>query len=211
MFREILDTFINTEDIKKSDRARLSSAINNFQRQLTLSQLFNDIYGKVHFRDDDFPTSYDFLCQLITIKEEEIADVLLNEEVTRKLGLNSLNNEDQRTVKLMISLVERGESSDLHKLVDGYDDLGSLILTYYNDNGIDLRRNGNIDRAIVEYKKALIISPNDENVYYNLSRAYIETGQKRNAKASIERALHINPDFEEGLKLLRYINQWLTK
>ena len=211
MFREVLDNYINTQDVKKADKARLASAINHFQRQLAVSQFFNDIYGKVYFRDDDFATSYDFLCQLITIKEDEIAEVLINEEVAQKLELSRLNNEDQRTVKLMISLVERGESSDLHKLVEGYDDLGSLILTYYNDNGINFRKSGNIDKAIVEYKKALIISPNDEHVYYNLSRAFIETGQKRNAKASIERALHINPDFEEGQKLFRYINQWLTE
>lgn len=207
-FREILDAYINADEIKKPDKARLASAINNFQRQLAVSQFFNDIYGKVYFRDNDFSTSYDFLCQLITIKEEEIADVLVNEEVTQKLNLDNLNQDEQKTVKLMISLVERGESSDLHELVENHDDLGSLILTYYNENGINLRKGGNIEKAIVEYKKALIVSPDDENIYYNLARAYIEIGQKKNAKTSIENALRINPDFSEGLKLFMYINQW---
>jgi tetratricopeptide (TPR) repeat protein len=207
-FREILDVYINVQDIKKSDKSRLAAAINNFQRQLAISQFFNDIYGKVFFRDDDFSTSYDFLCQLITIKEEEIADVLVNEEVARKLNLDDLGNDEQKTVKLMISLTERGESSAVRELVDTHDDLGSLILTYYNEAGINHRKNGNIDKAVIEYKKALTVSPNDENIYYNLARAYIEIGQKKNAKVTIEQALQINPDFREGLKLLKYINHW---
>lgn len=58
------------------------------------------------------------------------------------------------------------------------------------------------------FKKALTVSPNDENLYYNLARAYIEIGEKKNAKATIEQALKINPDFREGLKLFKYISQW---
>lgn len=206
--REVLDAHINAHEIPKADKARLASAINNFQRQLAISQFFNDLYGKVYFRDDDFSTSYDFLCQLITIKEEEIADVLVSEEVARKLTLNTLNNDDQKTIKLMVSLVERGESSALHELIDTNDDLGSMVLNYYNETGINYRKSGDIEKAVVEYKKALTVSPNDEHLYYNLARAYIEAGQKKNAKTTIEQALRINPDFNEGTKLLKYINQW---
>ena len=207
LFRDVLDSYMNAHDIKKADKARLASAINHFQRQLTISQFFNDIYGKVYFRDGDFSTSYDFICQLISIKEDEIADVLLNADVARKLNFESLGDDEQKTVKLMISLVERGESSNLHELVENHDNLGSLILNYYNDAGIDHRKSGDITKAIIEYKKALIISPKDENLYYNLARAYIEIGQKKNAKASIEQALRINPDFIEGVKLLKHINE----
>jgi tetratricopeptide (TPR) repeat protein len=207
-FREILDAYINNQEIKKADKTRLAAAINHFQWQLAVSQFFNDIYGKVFFRDDDFSTSYDFLCQLIIIKEEEVADVLVNEEVARKLNLDELDKDEQKTVKLMISLAERGESTALRDLVVKHDDLGSLILTYYNDAGINYRKEGSIEKAIVEYKKALTVSPRDENVYYNLARAYIEIGQKKNAKATIEQGLQINPEFSEGVKLLQYINQW---
>lgn len=206
-FRDVLDVYINERNFQATDKSRLASAINNFQRQLVISQFFNDIYGKVHFRDNDFSTSYDFLCQLIKIKEDEIADVLVNDDVTRKLNLDELSNDDQRTVKLMISLVERGESSALHDMVGVHDKLGSLVLSFYNDSGIDFRKSGNIEKAIIEYKKAITVSPNDENLYYNLARAYIDCGQKKNAEASISQALQINPDFREGMDLFKYIKK----
>src|SRR5512145_3066074 len=74
-FRDVLDVYISESNFQATDKSRLTAAINNFQRQLVISQFFNDIYGKVYFRDNDFSTSYDFLCQLIKIKEDEIADV----------------------------------------------------------------------------------------------------------------------------------------
>ncbi len=204
-FRDVLDVYISESNFQATDKSRLTAAINNFQRQLVISQFFNDIYGKVYFRDNDFSTSYDFLCQLIKIKEDEVADVLVSEEVSQKLNLDELNKDDQKTVKLMISLVERGESSALHEMVGGHDNLGSLILSYYNESGIDSRKSGNIEKAIIDYKKAITVSPNDENLYYNLARAYIDTGQKKNAEASITQALQINPDFKEGMKLFKHI------
>jgi len=207
-FRDVLDGYISESNFPATDKSRLSAAINNFQRQLVISQFFNDIYGKVYFRDNDFSTSYDFLCQLIKIKEDEVADVLISDEVSKKLKLEELNKDDQKTVKLMISLVERGESSALHEVVGANDNLGSLILSYYNESGIDSRKSGNIEKAIIDYKKALTVSPNDENLYYNLARAYIDSGQKKNAEASITQALQINPDFQEGKKLFKYVKNY---
>jgi tetratricopeptide (TPR) repeat protein len=207
-FRDVLDAFISGTHFQVTDKSRLTSAINNFQRQLVISQFFNDIYGKVYFRDNDFSTSYDFLCQLIKIKEDEIADVLLNEEVARKLNLDELTQDDQKSVKLMISLVERGESQVLQEMVSRHENLGTMVLSYYNGSGIDSRKSGNIEKAIIDYKKALTISPNDEHLYYNLARAYIECGQKKNAEASITQALQLNPDFKEGIKLFKYIKNY---
>jgi tetratricopeptide (TPR) repeat protein len=207
-FREVLNLFINMKNASQKDRTALTGVINDVQRKLAASREFTDLYGKVFFRDDDFATSYDFLCQLITIKEEEIANVLVNEEVSQSLNLDYLGKEDQKTTKLMVSLVERGELSVLRELVAAHDGLGSLILSFYNEAGISQRKAGNIDKAIVEYKKALSVSPNDEHVYYNMARAYIEIGQKRNAEVSIGQALQINPQFQEGLILQKYIQQW---
>jgi len=205
--REVLDAFINLKDVHQNDKTKLAGAINDFQRILATSQEFNDLYGKVYFRENDFATSYDFLCQLIKIKEEEITDVLVNEEVNQLLNLDYLSKEDQKATKLMVSLVERGELSALRELVATNDGLGSLVLSLYNETGISHREAGNIDKAIIEYKKALSVSPSDENLHYNLARAYIEIGQHKNAEASIGQALQINPQFQEGLRLFKHIQQ----
>lgn len=206
--RDILDGFINMTKIPQNGKIKLANDINDFQRTLSISQEFTDLYGRVHFRENDFTTSYDFLGQLIRIKEDEITDVLVDEEAGQLLKLRYLSEKDQQTTKQLVSLVERGELSELRELVAAHDGLGSLVLSFYNETGISHRESGNFGKAIAKYKKALSISSNDENLYYNLARAYMEMGQKRNAERSIRLALQINPQFQEGLRLEKYIHQW---
>ncbi len=206
--RETLELFIGLRDILPNDTNRLTNAINDFQQKIALSREFQDLYGRVHFRDNDFSTSLDFLGQLISIKEDEIADMLQNDDFHTTLILNKLDSEDQKTARLMVSLVERGEQAAIKTLVQENDDLASLVMAYYNDTGIGLRASGNFEKASTEYKKALTISPMDEHLYYNLARAYIEAGLKKDAETAVGQALFLNPDFHEGRKLQRYIANW---
>ena len=205
--REVLNLYTKTKDIQPKDKATLANIINGVQRKLAESREFIDLYGKVIFRDDDFATSYDFLCQLILIKEEEIHSVLVNDDVNQLLKLDHLSQKNRETTKLMVSLVERGELSMLQELVAANDGLSSLVLAFYNESGISYRKSGNIDKAIIEYKKALSIAPNDEHLYYNMARAFMEVGQKKDAEASIGQAIQLNPQFYEGLKMQKYIEQ----
>ncbi|OPY86979.1 MAG: Tetratricopeptide repeat protein [Smithella sp. PtaU1.Bin162] len=207
-FREVLEFFINATNMSEADKNKVVAPLNDFQQTLSNSHQFRDLYGSVAFRDNDFRTSYEFIGQLIKIKEDEIASVLINKEVGEILNLGNLNEEEQQKTLMMVSLVERGEQSVLQKLVSENDDLASLVLTYYNDNGINSRATGDINKAIQEYKKALFVSPHDEHLFYNLARACMETGDKKSAEENIRRALSINPDFTEGTKLLNYITQW---
>ncbi|MGV8056468.1 MAG: tetratricopeptide repeat protein [Smithellaceae bacterium] len=208
-FREILDDFINRAILSEAERISVTSSLNDLQQKLTNSQQFKDIYGAVTFRDDDFRTSYEFIGQLIQIKEDEIANVLIGKEVAQlKASLDELTEEEQQKTLTMVSLVERGEQMVLRQLVSENDELASLVLTYYNDNGVTSRAAGDVNKAIQEYKKALFVSPDDEHLLYNLARAYIEIGDKQNAEENIRLALDLNPDFIEGLKLQNYINQW---
>jgi tetratricopeptide (TPR) repeat protein len=206
--REVLNLYNKTNDIQPKDKIALANVINDVQRKLASSREFIDLYGKVIFRDDDFATSYDFLCQLIVIKEEEIASVLVDNDVNQSLKLGHLSEKDRETTKLMVSLVERGELSMLQELVAANDSLGSMVLAFYNEAGISYRKSGNIDKAIIEYKKALSISPNDEHLHYNMARAFMEIGQKKDAETCIGLAIQINPYFHEGLKMQKYIEQW---
>ena len=207
-FREALDYFINSAVLTETERVKATSSLNDFQQKLTNSHQFKDIYGAVTFRDDDFRTSYEFIGQLIQIKEDEIASVLINKEVGKILNIGELTEEEQQKTLTMVSLVERGEQMVLRQLVSENDELASRVLTYYNDNGITSRAAGDINKAIQEYKKALIVSPDDENLFYNLARAYIEIGNREKALESITLALTINPEFNEGLRLQNYIHQW---
>jgi tetratricopeptide (TPR) repeat protein len=210
-FREVLGIFIKKINImSEAHKNKVTPLLNDFQKILSNSIQFNDIYGSVAFRDNDFKTSYEFLGQLIQIKEDEIASVLINKEVSEILNLANLNKEEQEKTLQMVSLVERGEQSVLRKLVAENDGLASLVINYYNDTGINSRAAGDINKAIQEYKKALYVSPEDEHLFYNLARSYIEIGDKKNAEENIRQAISLNPEFKQGLKLQNYIDKWGT-
>lgn len=208
IFHDTLDAFIRAKGIIEADRLKVITALNDFQQQLAASRQFQDLYGAFAFRANDFKTSFDFIAQLITVREEDIADFLLNNEVASILSPDKLSRDDRDTAKMMISLVERGEQLTLREMVAENDDLASLILNYYNDTGINYRISGDMDKAITSYRKALSVSPNDEHLYYNIARAYIEKGNKNDAEECIGQALVVNPEFREGLKLQQYIKKW---
>lgn len=207
-FQEVLDIFINRAILSEDERNSLTGSLNELQQKIAGSHQFKDIYGAVTFRDGDFRTSYEFIGQLIQIKEDEIAGVLIGKEVGQIFSHVELTEAEQQKTLTMVSLVERGEQTALRQMVSDNDELASLVLAYYNDNGIASRISGDFNKAIQEYKKALFVSPDDEHLFYNIARAYLEMGDKKNAEQNILQALYLNPDFIEGLKFKNHINQW---
>jgi tetratricopeptide (TPR) repeat protein len=68
----------------------------------------------------------------------------------------------------------------------------------YNRLGITLRKQKRFLEAIEQYKKAIKLSPNDEVLYYNIGKAYLDAGNKVEAKLSLEQAVKIDKDFVEA-------------
>lgn len=78
----------------------------------------------------------------------------------------------------------------------------------YNTLGVKLRRKGDYPSAIHNYLRAIELSPNDENIYFNLSKAYFFMEEKDNARKSLVKALSINDNFPEARKFYqRLFNQ----
>ncbi|MCM0753793.1 response regulator [Desulfovibrio aminophilus] len=71
----------------------------------------------------------------------------------------------------------------------------------YKILGLKLRRDGDLDGAVEAYARALEMTPDDEHIHYNLSKALHLAGKEAEAQASIARALNLNPFFEEAKKL----------
>jgi tetratricopeptide (TPR) repeat protein len=76
----------------------------------------------------------------------------------------------------------------------------------YNRLGIALRRKGRYLEAIDEYKKAVRLDPEDEVIYYNMGRAYLEANMKRDAISSFKKALEIDPNFKECKEMLEKVS-----
>ncbi|MBF0551606.1 MAG: tetratricopeptide repeat protein [Deltaproteobacteria bacterium] len=80
-------------------------------------------------------------------------------------------------------------------------------LHVYNLVGIALRKVGRYEEAVRQYKKALELMPGDENIYYNIARAYYEMGDVKQAETNVRAALNINPKFEEATLFLKAIGK----
>ncbi|MCP4715790.1 MAG: tetratricopeptide repeat protein [Deltaproteobacteria bacterium] len=76
---------------------------------------------------------------------------------------------------------------------------------FFNECGIQLRKQKLYDEAIDYYEKAVKLSPDDENLYFNLARPCCESGNIERAQEVMYKALEINPKFKEGKALLNYI------
>ena len=64
----------------------------------------------------------------------------------------------------------------------------------FNLLGISLRQQGRWKDAVIEYKKALKIAPDDENLYYNIGMAYAEGKDFSEARANMIKALELNSE-----------------
>ncbi len=113
---------------------------------------------------------------------------------------------------LGITYLERGENSKaediLTRLVRLDGTFESEHKHLFNDFGINLRKNGMIEQSITYYKRALELSSQDENLYYNMARAYLEKKDFDSCLDFLLKGLELNPTQDI---LLRFLGWLLTK
>ncbi|MEA4856923.1 MAG: tetratricopeptide repeat protein [Solidesulfovibrio sp.] len=72
----------------------------------------------------------------------------------------------------------------------------------YNTMGIDLRKRGDYAGALHAYTQALHLTPNDENLHYNIAKACIFAKDYAAAVGHLEQAVALRDGFEEAGQLL---------
>ncbi len=81
----------------------------------------------------------------------------------------------------------------------------------FNEFGIKLRKNGLYKEALKYYFKAYRLEKWDEHLFFNIARACYELGKFKAAWRFIEKALKINPNFKEGIKLRKVLETHFSK
>ena len=205
-FRDVLEK-VRTTRMLPADAKQLQSDINTFQYDLSVSRAFRHLYGPVTFKDDDVETALDFMKQLIQLKDEEIAETM-----AEKIRQEEQQNDPLRArVHQIELLVEKGEYDTARTAAEGDEEAADALIEGYNNAGIQYRKERDYDRAVMTFKKALFVRPDDEGLYYNLARAYIEADDWKSAKNTIEEILQSQPDFTEGQRLLHYIHTRMSE
>jgi tetratricopeptide (TPR) repeat protein len=77
----------------------------------------------------------------------------------------------------------------------------------FNEFGINLRKSGLTDQAVEYYSRALAITEDDENLFYNIARAYFERGDEAECRENLQRALALNPDMDAALRFMEFLDK----
>lgn len=112
---------------------------------------------------------------------------------------------------LGLTYMERGEAEKAGDLFERIVHLDAAFSPehkhLFNEFGINLRKSKLHDQAVEYYSRALEITGDDENLYYNIARAYFERGDRDDCIENLKKALEIRPDFEEVLKFMEYLEK----
>ncbi|MDR1658496.1 MAG: tetratricopeptide repeat protein [Deltaproteobacteria bacterium] len=137
-----------------------------------------------------------------------------------------INNQHARAFKQMgliyqkMGLVDNAQqhlehAAELHMTLNQENEAEEILNTVltlrpnttnvYNSLGIIYRRQGRLEESVKAYKKAMLVHPDDENIYFNIARAQIELDRTAEAQESLKKAIALNPSFDPAKDLLRAI------
>lgn len=110
---------------------------------------------------------------------------------------------------LGLTYLERGESEKADNIFERLVKLDAAFEPehkhLFNDFGINLRKNKMYDQALEYYSRAESLATADENLYYNIARAYFEKHQIADTAHYLNKALELDPEHEAATQFL----QWL--
>ena len=112
---------------------------------------------------------------------------------------------------LGITYLERGEQGKAEDILSRVVKLDAAFEEQhkhlFNEFGISLRKNAMVKQSIKYYKRALELCTKDENLYYNIARAYLEGKEFDLCVEYLIQALHMNPAHEVSAKFLLWLVQ----
>jgi CheY-like chemotaxis protein len=76
----------------------------------------------------------------------------------------------------------------------------------FNTLGVNLRKQGDYPGALHAYRRALELTPSDENIYFNMAKAFYFMDNVEEASKNVIMALKMNPQFREADKLYQRIH-----
>ncbi|MFP4391622.1 MAG: tetratricopeptide repeat protein [Desulfohalobiaceae bacterium] len=147
--------------------------------------------GALHVEQGNRESGQEYLNEAIKLASKEARD---------NLGNLALQIAD-RIMQLDNQVAEQYYRKALQ--VKG-DKLGLQDVETFNRLGICLRQQKKPQLAIKEYLRALEISSENERLLYNLSMAYMEAGQIKQARDMISKLLKINPEFHLENEVVSY-------
>jgi tetratricopeptide (TPR) repeat protein len=213
---KINDTFLQDEDPKIREAAQLSEKCTVLIESGQLEEALQTCNEIIEINDD--AEVYYNMGYILSIKGN------FEEALKSFKRATTINNQHARAFKQMGLIYEKlgrlddaqeclEYAAELHMTLNQETEAEEILNTVlalrpdttnvYNSLGIIYRHQGRLAESIKAYEKALKVHPKDENVYFNMARAYIELNKIPEAQGSLRRAIELNPGFVAAIDLLR--------
>ena len=210
-FKEIIDR-MPAIPMTGKEKKELNEGIEIFLNNLSAHKKFKEIFGEFTFGDTDLATNLEFIKSMIVAQEQEIVQrVEKDEEAAEAQRLEIIKAEENKRKEInqkiqdAINLIDEANLSQALEIINDDEEVKEGIMLHYNTMGMQSREAKNFGEAVKNYSKAMSVSPQDENLHYNIARAYFEEGKRDKAEAFMGKALKINPEFEEGKAFYEYL------
>lgn len=213
-----LQLYLRTPMLKK-EREVLEEDFFELELKLAAHPKFKETYGPVSFVKGEHKMAVDFMGQLIQFGAEGIRD-----RIEQGLEMLAAGREDEaRTIFFEVMDDPAVDLDEFIIIGDAYlqkslwKDAQSVFsraiqmypesINLLNRMAISLRKDGAFAPALDVYRKAILLSPRDEGLYFNVARLFLEWGKPENAGQALRKALALNPGFESAAKLLEVVQQ----
>lgn len=212
-FREIIE---RSPAIPKTEKEKneLHQGIELFLRSLSAHKKFQDIFGAVSFTDADLETNLEFIKSMIVAQEEDIVERIQKDNEAAEMQRleidrekEKLREEAQKKTAAAVACLDRDDLAAALDIIGTDEHLREAVAQHFNERGMKQRAEKQFADAAVSYSKAIAVSPDDENLYYNMGRAYFEAGNPEKAEELLASAVKLNPAFKEGKVFYDYLSR----
>jgi tetratricopeptide (TPR) repeat protein len=168
-----------------------------------------------------FSPEPEFYIQSVYPKMRELSETILRADDARGKGETfSAEFEYDTALKVDVDNVKANFGIGLTYLSRGETDKAENIFSrlvnleaafeeehkhLFNDFGINLRKNKMLDQALDYYLRAAQLTTNDDNLYFNIARVYLEQKDMPKVVEYLGKSLEIAPKNEMTLKFLAWL------
>jgi Tfp pilus assembly protein PilF len=107
--------------------------------------------------------------------------------------------------------IDRGENAKAQEVFERLVHLDAAFESehkhLFNEFGIALRKSKMNDEAMAYYLRALELSPQDENLHYNIARAAFDKSDNQTAAKHLGACLKLNPTHDEAMKFVDFLRR----
>lgn len=168
---------------------------------LPMPQLYKEVIGNLRMvqksvargdkyrkRGENFTAEYEY-ANALNLDEQNV-------RANFGIGLCLLAREEEEKAKKVFDRIIKIDSSfeDEHKHL-------------FNEYGIALRKKKLIGQSVDYYRRALELSDDDENLWYNLARAQFERKDFAKAAEAVSKCLELKSTHPEGKKMFDYLTK----